>query len=419
MPKVVPFSKGNILFFSGDKDDRIFILQTGAVCLVKTDIATGADIKENIKVGEFFGVKSALAGAFRMETAQAMADSTVIQLTVPEFEHLFGSNKNVTVKMLKVFSRNLRDLNGQMEKLLHKETKSMSPQEGLDSLYKMFMEYGDYHSASSVLTYLSEHYSDSINAEEIEAKKKDADEKEAQRIAEGFTYPTLLDDSPDSAVSKQFNLPMFDRFCKKFAPGDVIIPEFDKGETFYFIRSGTVQVARYIHGEKKNLAILRKGEFIGEMAIIDDSPRGASCIARTETECLVFNKLNFDSIITGNPLAMLGLLKLFCGRYYDQHRRLNNQKIADRSIRIHDLFLMYAEKTVLSPHEDQTSQKRQINLTVSDVADWIGISLDDAQDELNKLSKSHKIELYESYLIVNNISDSKRTVDSYLAALKS
>lgn len=418
MPRVVPYSKGNILFFAGDNDDRIFILKSGSITLVKSDVSTGADIRESIKVGEFFGVKSALAGAFRMETAQATADSVVIQLSVNEFEHLFGQNKNITMKMLGVFSKNLRDQNAQMERLLHKESHNLSPKEGLLALADMFENSGDFHSESSVLSKLIENYGDEIDKDQFEKRRIECDAKEEVRKASGFVYPTDIYDSPDTQIVKQFNNPMFDRFCKTFSPGDVIIPEFERGETFYFIKAGTVQVARYIHGEKKNLAILRKGEFFGEMAILDDSPRGASCIARTEATCLEFNKQNFESIITGNPMCMLSLLKLFCRRYYDQHRRLNNQKINDKSIRIQDLFLMYNEKTVLSPHEDPDSQKRQFTLTVSDIADWIGIPLEEAQDEVSKLVKARKIEVFDSYVVVNNISDTKRTVDSYLSALK-
>lgn len=418
MPRVVSFSKGNILFFAGDNDDRIFILKSGAITLVKTDISNGADIREIIKVGEFFGVKSALAGAFRMETAQATIDSVVIQLTVNEFEHLFGQNKNITMKMLGVFSRNIREQNALMERLLHKEAQKMSSKEGLEALVEMFDKSGDFRSEESIISMLIENYGDEVNKDELEKRKSEVIAKEEEKKAAGFVYPTLVDDPPDSVIVKQFQNPMFDRFCKTYAPGEVIIPEFEKGETFYFIKFGTVQVVRCIHGEKKNLAILRKGEFFGEMAILDDSPRGASCIARTETTCLVFNKQNFESIIAGNPMCMLSLLKLFCRRYYDQYRRLNNQKISDTSIRINDLFLMYNEKTVLSPHEDPASQKRQFTLTVPDIADWIGIPLETAQDEVAKLVKARKIQVFDSYIIVNNISDTKRTVDSYLSALK-
>ena len=61
MSKVVQFSKGSIIFFEGDKDENIYILQSGAVALRSMDLETGEQISEQLHIGEFFGVKSALA----------------------------------------------------------------------------------------------------------------------------------------------------------------------------------------------------------------------------------------------------------------------------------------------------------------------------------------------------------------------
>ena len=63
MPKAMQYTKGSIIYFSGDRDERIFILQQGLIVLTSTDIETGVPQTEHIKRGEFFGVKSAL-GAF-------------------------------------------------------------------------------------------------------------------------------------------------------------------------------------------------------------------------------------------------------------------------------------------------------------------------------------------------------------------
>ena len=57
MPKAMQYSKGSIIYFEGDMDDRIFILQQGSVLLTSTDIETGKPVAESVKNGEFFGVK--------------------------------------------------------------------------------------------------------------------------------------------------------------------------------------------------------------------------------------------------------------------------------------------------------------------------------------------------------------------------
>ena len=86
MSKVVQFSKGSIIFFEGDKDENIYILQSGAVALRSMDLETGEQISEQLHIGEFFGVKSALAKMPSLVTASVLLDSTVVQLSVYEFE---------------------------------------------------------------------------------------------------------------------------------------------------------------------------------------------------------------------------------------------------------------------------------------------------------------------------------------------
>ena len=60
MPRAVQYSKGSIIYFAGDKDERIYILQTGCVILTSIDVETGNPVTERVKNGEFFGDKSSV-----------------------------------------------------------------------------------------------------------------------------------------------------------------------------------------------------------------------------------------------------------------------------------------------------------------------------------------------------------------------
>ena len=115
------------------------------------------------------------------------------------------------------------------------------------------------------------------------------------------------------------------RSTKKYSSGQVIISEFEPGESFYLIQKGTVQLVKCVNGQNKNLDILKPGEFFGEMAILDNSPRSATCLAVGNVQCLEFNKSNFELLITGNPQIALNILKLFCKRIYDQKRLICSQ----------------------------------------------------------------------------------------------
>ena len=208
----------------------------------------------------------------------------------------------------------------------------------------------------------------------------------------------------------QFSLPAFKRFAKKYEPGQVIISEFEPGDCFYLIQAGQVQLVKCVNGSTKNLDILKPGEFFGEMAILDNSPRSATCMAAGNVECLEFNKENFQLLITGNPQIALVLLKLFCKRIYDQKRRFRVLAIKDIQAKIADVFVMQDE---MNPVSNLVEKSRKFYITASDVAHWAGISTDEAREELMKFAEKRKIEIHENYIVVTNIMEMKRLVDNH------
>ena len=208
---------------------------------------------------------------------------------------------------------------------------------------------------------------------------------------------------------KLFSLPAFERFAKTYEPGQVIISEYEPGDCFYLIQSGRVQLVKCVNGTKKNLDILKPGEFFGEMAILDNSPRSATCVAAGNVKCLEFNKENFELLITGNPQMALLLLKLFCKRIYDQKRRFRILVIKDLQARISDVFLMLDE---MNPISNEAERQRRFNVSISDISHWAGLPIDVTRDEINKLVERRKIEVYDNYIIVNNINELKRLYET-------
>ncbi len=120
MPKPNVYKANSVIYFQGDQSEKIFILKSGKVLLKTQDIETGEELKELISTGEFFGVKSALGRYIRDETCMALQDAEVLVFTVAEFEQLVLSNTRIIMKMLKVFSNQLRRIHHKVENLLNK-----------------------------------------------------------------------------------------------------------------------------------------------------------------------------------------------------------------------------------------------------------------------------------------------------------
>ncbi|MFC2387100.1 Crp/Fnr family transcriptional regulator [Treponema socranskii] len=407
MPKAMQYTKGSIVYFEGDKDERIFILQKGILVLTTTDVETHQPVTEQVKNGEFFGVKSALGRFPREETATALTDCVSIALTIQEFEQIFSSNKEIIMKMLRVFSNQLR--------LIHKKTEAIlnnvpeDQQTGMIAVAKSFYNDEEYLSCCDICVKFLSLYPNTAKKDEVAKLYADAKLRNTKIKEKIKSSDTTEEDEEASGALKQFALPAFKRFAKQYKPGNVIISEFEPGNSFYLIQSGRVQLVKCVNGAKKNLDIMKPGEFFGEMAILDNSPRSATCVAIGNVECLEFNKENFQLLIMGNPQIAIILLKLFCKRIYDQRRRLRTLAIKDVQARIADVFLMFDE---MNPSVNANDRQRKFNVSAADVAHWAGLSPEATRDEINKFVEKRKIEVYDNYIIIDNIADMKRIVDT-------
>ena len=405
------YTKGSIIYFSGDRDERIFILQKGSILLTSIDIETGANVVEHIKEGEFFGVKSAFGHFPREETATVLTDSVTLAMSLSEFEQLFSTNKSVIIKMLKVFSKQLRNIHKKTESILNSH-EEINPLLGMQSVAQCFYEDNQNRACSDVCIKFFTRYPNAPNTNNMKqlylaAKKRMEIQKPSPVVLPSYTNDYVS--TPVASGLKQFSLPAFARFAKTFEPGSVIISEYEPGDCFYLIQSGRVQLVKCVNGKKKNLDILMPGEFFGEMAILENTPRSATCVAIDKVEVLEFNKQNFEILITGNPQIAMILIKLFCKRIYDQKRRFKTLVISDPQARIGDVFLMFDE---MNPCPNPNERSRRFNLTIQDVAHWAGLPIGQVKDEMSKFVEKHKIEIFTNYMIVNNISDMKRFVDS-------
>jgi CRP-like cAMP-binding protein len=163
MPKPLQYRSGSLIYFQGDAADKVFILQTGKVNLVYQDVETGQDVHDLVQPGEFFGVKSALGRYPREENAVALQDTTIMAFTVPEFEALAMSNTRIIVKMLKVFSNQLRRIHKQVSNLMEKE-EPQNVEQGLYSVGEYYLKNKRFFQAKYVFSRYLTYYPSGRNA---------------------------------------------------------------------------------------------------------------------------------------------------------------------------------------------------------------------------------------------------------------
>lgn len=133
----------------------------------------------------------------------------------------------------------------------------------------------------------------------------------------------LFEDLNDEELAKVAGIVSEEKFSKDHA----LFKEGDKGDKFYIIRNGSVRVSQSIGGAgEEALTILEKGEYFGEMALIDDAPRSADLIVHEDTELLVISKKDFDDLLFFDKDIAYKILWAFV-RTFSARLRETNEKI--------------------------------------------------------------------------------------------
>ncbi len=210
------------------------------------------------------------------------------------------------------------------------------------------------------------------------------------------------------------DLSAFMRFARTYQAGEMLFSEYEPGESFYLIQAGRVRISKIVGDIEKTIDILQPPEIFGEMAILEGAPRSASAEAVDTVKVLEFNRANFEVLMMGNPIIALRLLKLFTKRIWDQKRRFMILKLDDPQAKIADVFLMLSETqaAISGGAVEADSEKREFKVTAADVAHWAGMSGPEAQSVLDHFTKQRRIEMYPDRIVVRNVSDFQRLVNS-------
>ena len=81
----------------------------------------------------------------------------------------------------------------------------------------------------------------------------------------------------------------------KFPPGSTIIREGDPGDAFFILESGEAEV--YKRGSDKPVHSYKKGDYFGELALLNDAPRAASVVSTTEVKVATLGKSGFQRLL--------------------------------------------------------------------------------------------------------------------------
>ena len=124
-------------------------------------------------------------------------------------------------------------------------------------------------------------------------------------------------------------------FVVQFASGQPVFHEGDVGATMYIVQSGRVRLYREVDGNRTVLGDMEKGDFFGEMSILEGLPRTSSAEASESSELIEINSSTFDKMIRGNIEIAIRMLRKLSIRLRESERLLTENAAAQVAATAH------------------------------------------------------------------------------------
>jgi CRP/FNR family transcriptional regulator, cyclic AMP receptor protein len=184
----------------------------------------------------------------------------------------------------------------------------------------------------------------------------------------------------------------------EYPTGRAVLMEDAWGNAVYFVVSGWVKVRRHSgNGEEvSTLAILGRGDFFGEMAILDESPRSTDVIALSNVKLISISAQRFIQTLFKDPQLHHRMLQLMVRRLRQTNFRfqLRNQPPA---IKLANTLVAIGENY----GEEVGSGINIFNIPPKDLADVTDITAEETMKIMEKLSEKNLIKIDPAAQIIH------------------
>ena len=131
-----------------------------------------------------------------------------------------------------------------------------------------------------------------------------------------------------------------------YSAGETIFSQGDLGTEMFIILEGDVHIVKLIANEAHVLSRLEKGDFFGEMALLESAPRTADAVAQSEVKLLAINGARFDEMLRKNPEIAVRIIRKYSKRLREANSLL--ERLVGRPV---DADHVALDSTMVAPAE--------------------------------------------------------------------
>ncbi len=114
------------------------------------------------------------------------------------------------------------------------------------------------------------------------------------------------------------------RFLVEYEPGEQIFSQGDSGSDMFIVHEGRVEILQEIAGSPAQLAELEKGDFFGEMSLLEELPRLASARALTAVKLVRVDSAAFDKLLRRDPEIAIRIMRKLSHRLRETDEQLRS-----------------------------------------------------------------------------------------------
>jgi CRP/FNR family cyclic AMP-dependent transcriptional regulator len=176
---------------------------------------------------------------------------------------------------------------------------------------------------------------------------------------------------------------------KDYPKYQIIFEEGEAGDILYIIKSGLVKISKEASdGRVKTLALLKAGDFFGEMSVLSEEGRSANAETLSDAELLLMNRNDFSNLLDKNPSVSLHIIRTLIERLFAADRQIKNLALGNSRAKIADILLLLSQDFG-DKSEDGT--KVNVRLTHQELADLAGLARETTTKLLNEFVKDEAI----------------------------
>ena len=120
----------------------------------------------------------------------------------------------------------------------------------------------------------------------------------------------------------------------------------------FIIQEGEVEIIKHIAGESHVLSRLERGDFFGEMALLEAMPRTADAVAVTDVRVVAINGSRFDEMLRKNPEVAVRIIRKYSKRLREANTLL--EKLAGKEVDVEHAAM---DATIIAPAEKATRHR--------------------------------------------------------------